>query len=51
MQALAQSTSDNEVVQFMMFGWPLNHDDSPVTLSCFNHASALRYPETMERYI
>ena len=34
---LASSRSDKEVVAYLMFGWPLNHDGSPVTLTLKNH--------------
>ena len=51
MSQLATSTSDQEVVEFMRYGWPLNHDGRPMAVTFFNHASALRYPGAMEDYI
>ena len=51
MQQLAESTSDREVVQFMIFGWSLNHNGAPVTISTFNHPSADRHPDVMNDYI
>ena len=51
MEQLAESTSDREVVQFMRYGWSLNHDGRQVSVSWFNHASAIRYPVVMEDYL
>ena len=51
MQQLAESTSDREVVQFIIFGWSLNHNGAPVTISTFNHPSADRHPDVMNDYI
>ena len=51
MEQLAQSVSDREVVEFMRYGWSLNHDGREVSVSMFNHASATRYPQNMNEYI
>ena len=46
-----ESTSDWEVVQFLMYGWPLNHDGRPVTVNRINHKSAVVYPQQVMAYI
>ena len=51
MKQLATSTYDRETVEFLKYGWPLNHDGRPVTISLFNHPTANRYPEHMSKYI
>ena len=51
LQQLTTSTSDREVVQFLRYGWPLNHDGSEVSITIGNHASAEKYPEQMQKYI
>ena len=51
MDALATFTSDREVVQFLCFGWPLNHDGSETVCSYFNHPSAVRYSSQVTEYI
>ena len=51
MRQLADSVADREVVEFMQYGWSLNHDGCPTTVSTVNHASAERFPEAMDRYI
>ena len=48
---LATSTADREVVQFLRYGWSLNHDGSPVTVTWGNHAFAERYPQLMQEYL
>ena len=40
MRQLAKSVADREVVEFMQYGWSLNHDGHPTTVSMINHASA-----------
>ena len=49
--SLAQSTSYREVAQFLTFGWPLNHDGRPVSVTMSNHASAVKFPQQIDRYI
>ena len=51
MKQIATSVSDREVVQFIQFGWPLNHDGGPTTCSFFNHKSAVRHHEQVTNYI
>ena len=51
MTQLATSVADREVVQFLLFGWPLNHDDSPTTNTFYNHASANAYPQQVAMHI
>ena len=51
MQQLATSTADREVVQFLMFGWPLNHIGTPTTNTFVNHTSATQYPSEVTRHI
>ena len=48
---LASSVSDREVVQFLTYGWPLNHDGRPATINTTNHSSAIRYPQQVQQYI
>ena len=51
LKQLVTSTSDREVVEFLTFGWPLNHDGREVTITLRNHASAEQYPQHMQKYI
>ena len=51
MKDLAMSTADREVVEFMRYGWPLNHDGRTTSVSICNHNSAERHPEQVEDYI
>ena len=48
---LATSVADREVVQFLTFGWPLNHDGRPTTCTFRNHPSALQFSEHVDRYV
>ena len=48
---LATSTSDREVVEFMTYGWSLNHDGRPTSVTLKNHASVDRFLEAMQKYI
>ena len=48
---LVTSTSDREVVQFLTYGWPLNHDGRQVSITMENHTSANMYLEQMQRYV
>ena len=48
---LATSASDREVLQYLMYGWPLNHDGRPVAITLENHATALQFPEHIAKYI
>ena len=48
---LATSASDKEVVKYLTFGWPINHDGRQVTISTMNHSSALQYSQHVEQYI
>ena len=48
---LATSISDREVVQFLMFGWPLNHDGRPMSCTFQNHKSATLFPEHIYKYL
>ena len=51
MSQLATSVADREVVQFMRYGWSLNHDGTPTTVTLRNHALVLRFLWAMEDYI
>ena len=51
LQQIVMSVADREVVQFLQFGWPLNHDGRKVTVTLDNHASAKQYPDQMWHYI
>ena len=51
MYSLAESVSDREVIQFLMYGWPLNHDGRPVAQTLSNHATARNHPRSVEEYI
>ena len=48
---LASSTSDREVVNFLLYGWSLNHDGRPATINHTNHASALNHAQHVTNYI
>ena len=48
---LAASASDREVLQYLMFEWPLNHDGRPVTVTLKNHKSAEKFPQHVTQYI
>ena len=43
--------SDREVVQFLLYGWSLNHDGSPTTINTENHSSALNHRQQVVRYL
>ena len=45
MQQLANSDSDREVITFLRYGWPLNHDGRATMITKFNHPTALRFPQ------
>ena len=49
--SMAELTSDREVVQFLTFGWPLNHNGNPVMVSTFNHSSAVRHSAQVDKYV
>ena len=51
LNSLAESDSDREVVQYLLFGWPINHDGRPVTVNMINHASANCYQQHVTDYI
>ena len=48
---LAQSPSDREVVQFLQFGWSLNHDGRETTVNMINHATARNHQDDVTSYI
>ena len=50
MEQLAGSVADREVVQFMTYGWPLNHDGRQVSVTLHSHVSACWYLEAMDQY-
>ena len=41
---LCKSVSDREVMTFLMYGWPINRDSSPLSQTYHNHDSTNRYP-------
>ena len=49
--SLCTSSSDREVLQYLTFGWPLNREHGPVSKTWFNHQSANRHPECIDRYL
>ena len=51
MQQLANSDSDREVITFLRYGWPLNHDGRATMITKFNHPTALRFPQQVQDYI
>ena len=51
MRCLASSPSDREVVQFLTYGWPLNHDGRQVSQTYCNHRSAAAFPDQVDAYI
>ena len=51
MNSLATTTSDKETVQFLTYGWPLNHDGRPVSQTYTNHRSAVDFPQEVYNYI
>ena len=48
---LAESQSDREVVQYLRYGWPLNHDGRAVSVTLMNHKSALNFQNDVTNYI
>ena len=48
---LATSASDREVVKYLTFGWPLDHDGRETTITLGNHALAEKYPQQVGDYI
>ena len=51
LSSLAESRSDREVMQYLLFGWPINHDGCEVTVNTSNHGSALRFVEHVDDYV
>ena len=41
---LCKSMSDREVLTFLKYGWPINHDNSPLPRTYMNHDSANKHP-------
>ena len=48
---LATSSSDREVVEYLTFGWPLNHDGRCMSITLQNHVSALEFPQQVTNYV
>ena len=48
---LAETDSDREVIQYLMYGWPANHDGRKVTVNTGNHSTADRYHRQVTEYI
>ena len=48
---LASSPSDREVVQYLLFGWPINHDGREVTVNKQNHSTALLHKQDVDKYV
>ena len=48
---LAESTSDREVVNFLLYGWSLNHDGRDTTNTFRNHPTAINHPAQVDKYI
>ena len=47
-----QGYQDEQLVQFLEFGWPINFDRTAVLMSTLqNHASALQYEQDIQHYI
>ena len=44
---LVTSRLDAEVVEYLTYGWPVNHDGRPATIMLRNHQSALEYSEAV----
>ena len=44
---------DNEIIQFLKFGWPANRllTMPPPTKNCVNHNSMIEHPEFIDKYI
>ena len=51
MWSLSASASDREVVQYLTFGWPINRDDTPLTQTYRNHASARTFRTQVSNYL
>ena len=51
LEELCTSQSDREVVTFLRYGWPINRDNSALTCTYANHASANKYPQQMTKYL
>ena len=48
---LAESPSDREVVKYLMYGWPLNHDGSDTSVTLKNHQTAHKFASQVTEYI
>ena len=49
---LLQNYHDRRLLQFLMFGFPIDHDDSPVTLNFTNHKGAsAEFEEQVQQYL
>ena len=43
---------DKEILQYLMFGWPVDHDeDTPLELRGCNHRGATEFEEVIDKYI
>ena len=51
MEALCKLRSDREVLKFLMFGWPISRDSSPLPEECDNHGSANGYKPQVTQYV
>ena len=51
MWQLAETVSDRETVQFITYGWPLNHNGSMTTQTIGNHSSAVNFREQVDKYV
>ena len=51
LESLCTSSSDLETVEYLKYGWPLNRKEAPVSKTFYNHKSAERFPEEVDRYI
>ena len=50
-EQLATSRSDREVVKYLTYGWPLNHDGSTTSVSLYNHPTAMAHADKVTKYI
>ena len=48
---LAESTHDRNVTNFLLYGWPVNHDGRQTSITITNHATAINHPKAVWKYI
>ena len=51
MYRLCESDHDQRIVEYLRFGWPINHDGRKTTISLFNHPTATHHGDHVLKYL